>query len=178
MLGGARIPRTPPPGGGARITRTPPPGPSTPRRSPPSAAARPAPQAELSFTQLGRTRTRPVVTPRHLADFDCSSGEEPRRRTGRARASDLWTQPGQDGGGDKVSDRDNEFQVEVAEGEDDEGVNDVVVVSAEDEQEEEADVVNGREQREEVEPLPDQEVDAQREAEDVQVVVQEIEGGR
>ena len=40
-----------------------------------------------------------MVRPAHLADFDCS-GEEERGRRGRARASDLLTQPGNERGGE------------------------------------------------------------------------------
>ena len=44
-----------------------------------------------------------VVRPAHLVDFDCSVEEEERRRRGRARASDLWSQPGREGGGGEVA---------------------------------------------------------------------------
>ena len=85
--------------GGPRIGRTPPPGPSTPRRSPPSGAASPTLPARSAFTLLGRTSSRAVVRPAHLSDYDCSGEEEETRRSRRARASDLWTQPGNGGGG-------------------------------------------------------------------------------
>ena len=71
--------------GGSRIARTPPPGPSSQRRSPP---------------QPARTSTRRVVRPAHLVDYDCSGEELQRRRRGRVRASDLWTQPDEEEGGE------------------------------------------------------------------------------
>ena len=112
--------------GGARIPRTQPPGPSTVRRSPPPAAAGPSEPAALSFSQLGRTRRRSVA-PLHLADYDCSREEEEvseRRRRGRPRASDLWSQPGHEGGevgsvkdvGKAAPDGGGEAEAEVEEG--------------------------------------------------------------
>ena len=149
--------------GGPRIGRTPPPGPSTPRRSPPAAAASPAFPAAPSFSLLGRTSSRTVVQPHHLADFDCSGEELPRRRRGRVRASDLWSQPG-GGEEDDEAGRGVDVEPEVEEGQEvEERVSDNVVVAAvEAEEEEEEDVVNDvvevNGEGEEEEQLPEQEV--------------------